>query len=243
MNKNRAKLAKIISDNGGYDNYAMSWNVKLHHCDLNYEKAIKHVDFLSSLDSDVTSEFQNNKKLRKIALKMAKKCNIWDWIIEDLQNGLTDGHCYRTISPETAEKCGISEDYEFDVKFEFRGRSGGHLVIRELEGYNFKVFNKDAVSNLTQKGGLDSWEDFNIPNKELPKIIAFLENCEEWFESERVREAFDMSLHFHLAKAVENVWEEACEKHAKNLLKKAVRKAKKTLSNAEILSVVGKNID
>lgn len=100
MNHLRHLLADAIERNGGYssgyhDRFPLEWTVGLHYADLDRDHIFKRVlkDFDSTLRMPDDFEWDPDR--------------IWQWVQEDMYEGLNDDMSRQTYGPETAKRYGL----------------------------------------------------------------------------------------------------------------------------------------
>jgi hypothetical protein len=241
MNGFKRLLTSIIVKKGyksrSYANNLLSWNVSCPFEVLPLKKLVATDTFKNHFN--FTVETKKQKKIFKLAVKLAKRewdvDEVWNTVTEDMANGVRGQYAadsYYFLSPQVAQKYGVSHDDKLDATFEFHGRGGKHLCLTQFEGFDLTLDRWDFDYRLQ---GYDS--GYRYTNKTIRLLCAYIEECDRMFTEENIKEEFEHNCAFLACKDVENQWAEAKALYAKKKLKKAVRKASKFHSSAEIAKI------
>jgi len=163
-----------------YGDYALHWNVKVH-----YYPNTEHV-----LDAIAQYFYINRADLLmqypradEVVEKQLNDCESMEFLIDRMRESVTDGDTYYTVRPEVAKKWKLGKDVAqtkpLDVKFEFMGRSGGHLCVTEFEGRKLADF---LDYNLYEEG--DPYDDYE--EHWCQKLLAMIDEWDQCFTSEAV---------------------------------------------------------
>lgn len=236
-NKLREVLAQTVSKNGGYGSYALEWNVSCPFSVEDFQHYISEKHFSEHIRTLKTAK---DKKIFAEAVKIAAKewntdkhkQNVWDWVTEDMARSFEDDDGMRALSPEIAAKWSVSDDKYFDVKWEFHGRGGKHLVLASFEGY---TLSNTFADDLTDDGE-------NFPNSLVSSLIAFIEEYDKVLDRKNVEAEFEYQVCFMAAQSIENAWAEATEVLACRKLEKTIKAVVPILGAERVLALSGKAV-
>lgn len=129
------------------------WDVKCYDYDFSYENLLSVIREAGAY----SKEMVDHPHFRKVTEAFwcdndwgddDQAYTLWQWAIESCRSSLTDCDCYRTLWAGD----------EFDVEYEFMGRSGGWLTMTKFEGLTLDAKHmEDHLAEL--KAGEGSSED------------------------------------------------------------------------------------
>lgn len=184
MNKKpsvRERLAVAIELNGGYNHWALSWNVSLH--------GVRADEVIAAM---VNEHYQNEFDLmvRYPEVKALVESHMEDPqtstdVVENMRSSLDDGDTFRMWCPEIAAKHGFEykgkgAESPFNVGFAFEGRQGKHLVVTRFEGLELT---KHLMPEIT-----DPCSTNRPTNLWCRKLLGMIEEWGRCFTPQAVKE-------------------------------------------------------
>lgn len=146
MKKIRERLKAAIDGNGGYHEWALSWDVSLSSVDADEVLEVLAKEHYHN-EFDLILQYPEVKEMIEAHMQTAE---VNQDMQEQMQERLIDGDTFRMWSPDVAKKHGFAykgegSELPFEVDFAFEGRGGKHLVVTKFAGVKLT---KDAFAEF-----------------------------------------------------------------------------------------------
>jgi hypothetical protein len=253
-NPYRELLAKAIDQNCGYssgyhDRFALSWNVSVDWGIPDSDSLISGAGLkaLGENYSITPEEFHaavTPEALEEFATEWDDESNQrrqWDWVLEDMREGVTGADTYRMLRPEIAKRYGLSAGPRFPKKYKRRTDECVYYPAK-VEGWVLDDPYRDQLMfdvswEFAGRQGkhlcLSEFEgrrlymraedlaehirqddDGSYPNWWCQRLVAFIHECDICFDRKMVKQEFEHQVAFRFANDLNDVYE-ACVKAKK----------------------------
>lgn len=215
MNPFRKLLADVVEANGGYSrfldsDFPLSWEVPIWDITTDFDKVFPKALTMLSEDFGIdTLSIPDTvmKELQEEWVEEAEDAMFFNSVVEDMQSSVKHDDTYKALRPEIAKRYGLSGDDYYEVRFEFHGRGGKHLVVHSFEGVKLEgVSSKDMTEALRS-------EDESYTNQWCQKLLAMTQEWDLCFTSNNASEEWNYQAAYRLSRMLSDA-HEAAEKHA-----------------------------
>jgi hypothetical protein len=176
--RSRAAIVKYLIETGfDYQGILLSFNVKVHNVNFEFDNMLKLHSENETLNQTqieyarqwFTTRYGENKWVAD-KTQEAQRNQLWEWAMESAQTDVEEGDAYTTLWDDTP----------IDAPIEWRGRSGGYVVMPKFEGWDL-VGSEDTLEEFLMQ--VDYEGQYEFPYKTLVILYKYMVEMNEFLNS------------------------------------------------------------
>jgi hypothetical protein len=240
----RELCARAIENNGGYsrgyhERFALSWNVGVSARKSSFDELYPLALERLKEDHGVTEPDWTAAALHNVKTdwdRKMEKGELFYWIIEDMQRGVTEADSYKTLRPEIAARYGLPYS-RFPKKYARRNKEmayypakvDGWILVDPYTVEQFDVswefhgrggkhlclteFEGKPLNNCSEDLAESILQDDSgeYSNQWCQKLVAFIHECDLCFTHENVEKEWEYQAAYRLAQELLEAHEEGDE--------------------------------